>query len=137
MDRSTEISTFQIPFSYFSKTFLEGGDQYDAIRIYRTNNQSSGSSKELVGFVISERQTGKYTGNFIGFEKGAAGEDINLYRVLLYFAIMGAWELGYDEIELGYSASVAKRKLGATRVKQVGYSCYLDHFLTEAELSSI
>jgi len=129
-DRSTEISTFKMPISYFRKTFLECGDQYDVIRVYS-------KSKDLVGFVISERQTQKYTGNFIGFEKDSVGKSVNLYRVLMYFAIMRAWELGYDEIELGYSASVAKRKLGAKRIEQNGYSCYLDHFLTESELNSI
>ena len=67
---------------------------------------------------------------FVGMDYTYARE-FNVYRLLLYYTILRAKDLGYHRIDFGLTASFEKRKLGAIVIPKVCYVQAKDNFTME------
>lgn len=132
-ERARVINVFQLPFEFFEQ-FVTSPNR-DLCRIYKKDG-NSGMSTRPIGMVCGTIQGRNYGSQFIGFEKGGAGEDVNLYEIILYFVVQRAISLGCTNIDFGYTCGTTKRKFGCDRTQHFMY-VQLTDFYNQAQLAAL
>ncbi len=121
-ERSHTLSSFRLPQHYFEE--MVKCPAYDILRVYRKDSVEPGP----IGMIISNIHGETYTCEIIGFERGTAGEEVNIYELILYFAVERAISLGFTKIDLGFTCGTSKRKFGCDRIEQYMFVQVNDFF---------
>ena len=120
-DRSTAVSTFEIPYEAFCRTVTS--TDAEVLRIYAKNDLNT-----PIAMTYNHVHDNNFSSILIGFQKGGAGEHVNLYLLTLYQTIIRAIELGSTSIDFGYTNGLTKKKLGATEEENVGFVQAIEMF---------
>ncbi|GAO45248.1 aminotransferase class I/II-fold pyridoxal phosphate-dependent enzyme [Flavihumibacter petaseus] len=119
-ERGLELNTFALPENLFHQ--LAADDRWDILEL---------SLPEVthgpVAVLFSYRTETDYIPTIIGIDYTHNGE-FNIYRQTLYHAIQRAVTLGAKNIRLGFTASMEKKKLGATAIATYAYTHIEDSF---------
>ncbi len=83
---------------------------------------------EEVAVVFSYRSGDTYSAMFVGIDKAHNNEKFSIYRQVLYQVVKRANESGCVVVNLGFSAAIEKKKVGAHVLKTVAYMQSEDHF---------
>lgn len=105
-----KLNTFDLPEKLFGN--VAGSPNWDVISLKLNGRE--------VAVVFSYRSGNAYSAMFIGIDR-TGNEEFSIYRQALYQVVKRASELNCNEVNLGFSANIEKKKLGARTVKTVTY----------------
>lgn len=126
--RNFGLNTFKLPFSLFQE--MNSHDQWEVMELKIKQEFNTSNETKPIGVVFSYRGKNAYCPMLIGMNYDYQ-KDFKLYKQALYQTVIRAKELDYNQINLGYSASVEKKKVGAVAVKPIAYVQLKDHFNME------
>ena len=121
------INTFMFP----KKLFMEMGEHQSWEFLVLTFNAKVEPSKKAIGVMFCTYSGGTYIPSLVGMDYDQ-NKKFNTYRQLLYQTIKRAKELNCTKVDLGFSASFEKRKLGAKLIPKLAYIQADDNFSLEA-----
>jgi 7-keto-8-aminopelargonate synthetase-like enzyme/predicted N-acyltransferase len=113
-----EINTFDLPLNLFE--LIATDPNWDKTEILSKN------SGDILGIALSYKTATSYTLAFIGI--GQKEEAFSVYRQCLYHSILRAIELGKTKINLEFTASIEKMRLGAKSIQTHAYFQAKEHF---------
>ncbi len=119
--RSLEINTFPLPPGYFRKVAAQPNWE---LLVLKPKNQPA---SEPVAILSAARGEGRYAPMVIGMDEGWI-QTRGLYRQALRAVIQRARELGARKLELGFGASLQKRRFGAELERSSVYIQAEDHY---------
>ena len=105
---SLELNTFHLPEKLFAN--IARNDSWETLVLKLSPGNKS---KETVAFVFSHIAGDNYIPMIIGLDY-AFNADYKVYRQALYQVMLRAGKLGKKKVLLGFSASIEKKKVGAT-----------------------
>lgn len=123
--RSLTLNTFALPGALIERIAEAPGWE---LLVFRDRGDEGG---EPVGFVASRVGSRIYTPLFAGLDYDAVRER-GLYRQVIRQAIGRARDLGCQSVELGFGASLEKRRFGARAVPVTMYVEADDHYAFDA-----
>ena len=121
------INTFMFP----KKLFVEMGKHQNWEFLVLTLNANLEPSANVIGVMFCTHSGHTYIPSLVGMDYDQ-NKKFNTYRQLLYQTIKRANELNCTKVDLGFSASFEKRKLGAKLIPKVAYIQADDNFSLEA-----
>ena len=124
--RAREINTFDLPKSLFAA--LVRHPDWDVLSLHL---KEGGPKDKAVAVMFSHRNGPRYAAKFVGLDYRYL-DSHKVYKQVLYRTVMRAAELGCTEIQLGLTATLEKKKLGASVLPQVGYVRMESHFMMDA-----
>lgn len=124
--RAREINTFDLPKSLFAA--LVRDPNWDVLRLHLREDGPQGPA---VAVMFSHRNGPRYAAKFVGMDYRYLGSH-KIYKQVLYQTVMRAATLGCSEIQLGLTATLEKKKLGAQVRAQYGFVRMEDHFALDA-----
>jgi len=86
---------------------------------------------KTVAVMFSHRNGPRYAAKFVGLDYRYL-DSHKVYKQVLYRTVMRASELGCTEIQLGLTATLEKKKLGASVFPQAGFVRMENHFMMDA-----
>jgi 7-keto-8-aminopelargonate synthetase-like enzyme len=116
---SYKLNTFELPEKLF-----ENIGHYKNWEVLSLKLKESGAE---VGVVFNYKSGNSYNAMFIGIDKSVKTE-FSIYRQALFQIVRRANELGCTKINMGFTAALEKRRLGAESHKTVAYMQSEDHF---------
>ncbi len=119
--QSYKLNTFELPESLFANVA-----KYKNWEVLSLKLKDRVEDNE-VAVVFNYRSGNTYSAMFIGIDKSVKTE-FSIYRQALFQIIKRANELGCTNINMGFTASLEKRRLGAESQKTVAYMQSDDHF---------
>ncbi|MCG2611835.1 aminotransferase class I/II-fold pyridoxal phosphate-dependent enzyme [Flavobacterium sp. SM15] len=122
------INTFTYPIRVFQEMIKH--NSWEFILLYSKTKEAE--EEEIVGVVFAYENSEKvYIPVLIGMNYNYV-QEFNLYRQLLYQITKRANHLGVGKINLGFSATFEKRKLGAIIKPKIAYVQTKENFAQEA-----
>ena len=122
-DKNIGLNTFTYPIQVFEE--MGKHPNWEFICLY------SAASKKLVGVMFCyKNERGVYVPNLVGLDYNHLNE-FAIYRQLLYQTLIRAQELGYNQVDFGFSASFEKKKLGAQIIPKLAFLQTDDNFILE------
>ena len=118
---SFKLNTFDLPIKLFEEISYSKNWEVLSVKL------KQGNSLKEVAVVFNYKSGNVYNAMFIGVDKTEQYE-FNVYRQALYQTILRANQLNCKSINLGFTASLEKRRLGAEAFKNVAYMQTNDHF---------
>jgi len=125
-NRSLDLNTFQLPKKLFSQ--LLKNRNWEALTLKIKDDQ--GKADTPVCVVFSYKTSDSYIPMIIGLNYNY-NKEYNIYRQALYQLVMRATALGKQNMNLGFSASIEKRKMGAKTIPVHAYMNIKDSFNQE------
>ena len=129
-DKNLEINSFELPFKLFQT--MNQNENWEFIEL---SLKSEFGYNEPVAVVLAYKGINAYCPTMMGIDY-SVNTELNTYRQAIFQAIKAGKKLGYNEIRLGFSAGMEKRKFGAKGFGTVAYMQSTDHFNMEAILSA-
>ena len=117
--RSTEISVFELPRTFFESMFAD--PSYDFIQLYL-----AGGPEEPVAVMMSQIIDGVYHAQLVGLDYDYVREH-GTYKQILYQTVKRAKELGCRKVDMAYTAEMEKKKVGAVPESNYGFVMALEH----------
>lgn len=105
--RSYQMNVFRLPFALFESMF--GHPDYDVLRLYL---KGPGATRTLAAVLVSHHAGGTYSALLVGLDDAALREH-NSYKQILFRCVERARDLGAERLDLGFTAELEKKKLGA------------------------
>ncbi len=121
---SFKLNTFDLPINLFEN--IANSPNWEVLSVKLKTGEAKDELKE-VAVVFNYKSGDVYNAIFIGVDKSEQFE-INVYRQALYQVILRANYLKCTSINLGFTASLEKRRMGADAYKTVAYMQANDHF---------
>ncbi len=118
---SYKLNTFELPENLFNNIA-----KYKNWEVLSLRLKDSGNPQE-VAVVFNYKSGNSYNAMFIGIDK-TVRTGFSIYRQALFQILKRANELGCIHINMGFTASLEKRRLGAVSQKTVAYMQSDDHF---------
>ncbi|MCM4161597.1 aminotransferase class I/II-fold pyridoxal phosphate-dependent enzyme [Antarcticibacterium flavum] len=123
------LNTFTFPRDLFTK--MASHPNWEFIVLQLREDIDPRPVRKPVGVMFCYKNLGiTYSPSFIGMDYSFSRE-YNIYRQLLFQTIKRARELKFQQVDLGFSASFEKRKLGARVIPKVAYVQAKDNFSME------
>ena len=123
------LNTFPFPEKVFRQ--MNENPNFEFLMLYLKKEFSNNHEDHLVGIMFCYKNSrSTFVPVFVGMDYTYARE-FNVYRLLLYYTILRAKDLGYHRIDFGLTASFEKRKLGAIVIPKVCYVQAKDNFTME------
>ncbi|MCM8570302.1 bifunctional aminotransferase class I/II-fold pyridoxal phosphate-dependent enzyme/GNAT family N-acetyltransferase [Gramella jeungdoensis] len=117
------LNTFTYPESLFENMVSHTAWEFIELKLKQTN--------QVVGIMFCyKNDRGVYVPSLVGMDYDYSRE-FHVYRQLLYQTIKRARDLKMKRIDLGFSASFEKRKLGASIISKQAYIQSNDNYLLE------
>jgi 7-keto-8-aminopelargonate synthetase-like enzyme len=107
-ERNLFINTFDIPLEFFENMFNSDNTNWEMLKI----NTMRKDKEEVAAVVFCYKSNCTYTPLIIGMNYDFI-EELKIYKVSLYMMIKRAKAMGCTKMNLGFGASLEKRKLGA------------------------
>lgn len=112
-----KLNTFSIPDKLFST--IASAKNWDVLSVKLAGQE--------VAIVFSYVSGKTYNALFLGVDK-TFDEEFSIYRQVLYQVVKRANALSCKSVNLGFSASIEKKKVGARSIKTIAYVQSEDHF---------
>ncbi|MDB4089454.1 bifunctional aminotransferase class I/II-fold pyridoxal phosphate-dependent enzyme/GNAT family N-acetyltransferase [Flavobacteriales bacterium] len=126
---SLALNTYKLPYELFSK--FATNDDWEFITLNLKPEFVKGGKNEPVAVSICHKGEKSYSFLLVGIDYETNREH-NTYRQAMYRVLLRAKELGYNKVDLGYSATTEKRKFGAKQVQSCAYMQVKDNFNMES-----
>jgi len=124
-ERSFEMNVFRLPFRFFAE--VASNPCYDFIRLYLREGRAEGASVEPVAVMLSNFDTQQYNALIVGLDYRYVRQ-LDTYKQILFQTVMRAKELGCMDLDLAFTASAVKKKVGGVASSARVYVQLLDHF---------
>ncbi len=122
------LNTFDLPKKYFANVI---NDPQSYVFGFYLKNEAGEIENDLpVGFYLATMSGGNYSPLFLGLDYTYL-KSHGLYRLILYRMVQDARKYNADRLQLGFSATIEKQKLGNIPEKRVGFFQYQDNFKQE------
>lgn len=128
--KNMDINTFDLPFTLFQSMNESKNWEFIELKLKPEFNKNG-----AVAVVFAYKGEACYCPTMMGIDY-SLDRELNTYRQAIYQVIRAGKIQGYDQIRLGFSAGMEKRKFGAKGHESVAYMQSADHFNMEAILSS-
>jgi predicted N-acyltransferase len=126
-DRNLAINAFDYPEKFFLSMAEQAGWEFIVLRLKPELNETS----EIVGVAFNYRnQKDIYCGLILGMNYDYL-EKYSTYRQLIHNTLLRAKALGCSQLRLGLSASMEKKKFGATIKPMIAFAQVKDNFNME------
>jgi 7-keto-8-aminopelargonate synthetase-like enzyme len=125
---SLELNTYTLPLNVFYE--MAENKNWEFILVYK-KGETAADRDQLVSAVMSWKGKDIYHPMLAGVRKNVSSR-ISPYRQALYRMTIHAIENNYTKINLGFSAGVEKRKLGAKGSAFIAFMQAKDHFAMES-----
>lgn len=117
---SLALNSFALPKSLFQAYFTSANS--DVLRLYLKDGPEA-----PVAVMFSYFPGEVYTASFVGLDYRFL-ESHKVYKQILYRTVVRARELGASYLQLGFTAGLEKRKVGALKRPTYGFAMILDHY---------
>lgn len=128
-NNSLTLNTYKLPFELFKQFALS--EDWELMTLSLKEEYRLQDNDEPVAVCISHKGEESFTFLLVGVDYDS-NSSYCTYRQAMYRVLVRARELGYNDIQLGYSATTEKRKFGATQLKSCAYMQVKDNFNMEA-----
>lgn len=118
---SYKLNTFNLPENLFKSIATSKNWEVLSIKVKGENG------RQEAAVIFNYKSGNVYNAMFIGIDK-AMETEFSIYRQALYHIIKRANHLNCKSLNLGFTASLEKRRLGAEAFKTVAYMQCEDHF---------
>ncbi len=122
-ERNLFINTFDIPFGFFENMFNKDNINWELLKMSTMND----NKEEVASVVFCYKSGNTYIPLIIGMNYDFI-EKLKIYKVSLYMMMKRAKQLGCTQMNLGFGASLEKRKLGAQVNKSTMFIQIKDSF---------
>lgn len=119
-NRARSISVFPLPYALFE--WMVQHDQYDIIRLYLKDRPL-----QPAAVMWSYRNGGTYNALIVGLDYGLVEEHL-IYPQILFQTILRARSLNCKTLDLGYTARLQKKSVGARHREAHFYVMTMDHY---------
>ena len=121
--KSFMVNVFKLPLEYFKQ--MSSSENYDVIKLYLKNPKNENDIK-LVGVAFNCVDNSNYDALIVGLDYEYVYE-YNCYKQILFQTVIRAKNLGCKKLDLGFSAELEKKKLGAQPVNVFAYVQASEH----------
>ncbi len=128
-NKNLSLNTFELPKKLF-KQAAKNLNLWDIIEL-KLKPEFEPRATQAVAVLFSYKSKQSYSPHIIGIDYEFNGE-YQCYRQAHYQAIQRTVELGFQNIKLGYMASIEKQRLGAKIIPTVIFAENADNFGVEA-----
>lgn len=128
-NNSLALNTYKLPFTLFKK--IAENPNWEMMTLSLKPEFEINKNNEPVAICISHKGISKFTFLLIGMDYDS-NKEFYTYRQAMYRVLVRARELGYSQVDLGYSAITEKKKFGATQFKSCAYMQVRDNYNMEA-----
>lgn len=118
--RAKNISVFALPYPVIEMMFED--DDYDILRIYLKDNP-----EQPVAVMYSYVNEGSYNTIVVGLDYEKVHSH-HAYKQALLQTVLRAKDLGCSRIDLGYTADLEKKRVGAKRQESFSYVMAMEHY---------
>jgi hypothetical protein len=122
-NRSLELNTFHLPKKLFAN--MVNNENWEVLTLKLKTEHTD--IPETVCIVFSYKSSDSYVPMIIGLDY-KHNKEFNIYRQALYQLVVRCTALGKKKMYLGFSASIEKRKMGATTTAVHAYMNVKDSF---------
>jgi 7-keto-8-aminopelargonate synthetase-like enzyme/predicted N-acyltransferase len=126
-DKNLAINVFDYPDKFFFK--MAEMNNWEMI-VLKLKPELGGDNQPVTVTFSYKSSNGDYTGLFMGINYKYL-QEFNIYRQSLYQILLRGKSLGAEKVRLGISASIEKRKLGATISPMIAFIQVKDNFNLE------
>ncbi len=123
-ERGAEINVFRLPFAYFEAICAD--PSYDIIRLYLRD----GAAHAPVAVMFSHVADRRYSALMVGLDYEHLYRH-KVYKQILFQTVERARALGCATLDLGFTATLEKKKLGARPQPTCAYVMLDDHYQAE------
>lgn len=117
-EKSHIINVFQLPYQYFENICLD--PQYDIISLYHKKNNT------LAAVMFSYTYNNHYNALIVGLNYDYVYQH-KAYKQILYQTLQRAKQLNCHHLDLGFTAELEKKKIGAKTQKVFAYVQSTEH----------
>ena len=132
-DRAAELNVYRLPFAFFEQ--IAQHPDYDIMRLYRKEDPEARAAEKPIGVMYSFVKNGLYSALIVGLNYDYLTSH-NPYKQMLYQTVQRAWELNCKSLDLAYTATLEKKKVGARPYPSYAYVQSMDHY-NQAVLQTI
>lgn len=123
-NRNFDLNYFQYPYKFVETINNSPNWEFTVISLKEKTDQPLSIS------VTYKNVEENVTGVILGMDYNYL-TDVNIYKQILYHTIVRAKKLGHKKVYLGFSATIEKRKFGATIIPKVAYMQTKDNYKIE------
>lgn len=123
------LNTYKLPYELF-RNFAKSED-WELMTLTLKPEFNTKETDEVASICISQKGNKNYTFLLIGIDY-SLNQEFHTYRQAMYQVILRAKELGYRNVNMGYSATTEKRKFGAIQTNACAYLQVKDNYKLEA-----
>lgn len=123
-DRSYELNLFPLPRAWFER--MCENPQADILRLYDRRARACDPEVDPVAVMFSTHDRVEYTALVVGLDE-AYVRSHGSYKQILFQTVMRANALGCASLDLAFTASAVKKKVGARPQRARAYVQLLDH----------
>ena len=123
-----KLNTYTLPYKVFEN--MATSSDWEIMRLKLKPEYDSRAERKAVAVVFNFVTETAYNAMIIGLDYSFQ-EEFKCYRQAIYRILFRARELNKKVLRLGYSASIEKRKFGATAIESVGYMQAKDNYAME------
>ena len=123
-----KLNTYTLPFTVFEN--MTTSPDWEIVCLKLKPEYDTRSERQAVAVVFNFITETAYNAMIIGLDYSFQ-EEFKCYRQTIYRILFRARELNKKVLRLGYSASIEKRKFGATEIESVAYMQAKDNYSME------
>lgn len=127
--KSLEINTFALPLTYFKN--IAQNTKWEILSLYLIDNNGTKLSHDPVAVGFCYKGNTDYSFAMVGVDYSFNAE-FSCYRQMLWQVISRAQELGFKNVDMGYTSEIEKRHFGAKVVDACAYMQIKDNYTLEA-----
>ncbi len=120
-ERAYDLNVFRLPFAFFEALCRHPG--YDVIRLIKKGD----ATRKATAVMFSYAAGGRYSALIVGLDY-AWVDSHNVYKQILYRTVLRGREVGCHTVDLAYTATLAKKKVGARPHPRCAYVQLADHY---------
>ncbi|PRQ08534.1 aminotransferase class I/II-fold pyridoxal phosphate-dependent enzyme [Enhygromyxa salina] len=124
-ERSLEMNVFPLPYRFFAE--ICANPSYDFIRLYRREDLAEDPGAAPIAVMFSSFDAAQYNALIVGLDYRYV-RPLNTYKQILFQTVMRARALGCASLDLAFTASAVKKKVGGVASSARVYMQILDHF---------
>lgn len=127
--KSLDINTFTLPISYFEN--ITKNSSWEVLSLFLVDEDGEKRSNDPVAVAFCYKGAKSYSFAMVGVDYEYNAE-FACYRQMLWRVVNRSRELGYENVDMGYTSAIEKRHFGAEIVNACAYMQVKDNYTMEA-----
>jgi 7-keto-8-aminopelargonate synthetase-like enzyme len=128
-NNSLALNTFKLPFKLFKN--IAKDENWEIVSLSLKPEFDDRADKKPVAMALCHKGNANYTFVIAGLDYDF-NEEFSSYRQLLWRIVERAGSLAYNNVNMGYTSTIEKRRFGAKIVETCGYMQVKDNYSLEA-----